>query len=125
MVFVADPDKDEGPIPMASRMQGIWATVDIKGRGTVKWTVTDDSGTSRVIRSPEYYVRPQAYSTCKILIALALRSISSHMAMQRRSLPCVPVDILPMQVYFSAKPEPRPRTEGPPQVAYAPRTPRF
>jgi hypothetical protein len=55
MVFVADPDKDEGPIPMASRMQGIWATVDIKGRGTVKWTVIDDSGTSRVIRSPEYY----------------------------------------------------------------------
>jgi hypothetical protein len=67
-----DPLDFEGPIiplPSGTRMQGIGATVDIKGQGTIKWTVIDDSGTSRVIRTPGYYVpdmqvrllSPQAY----------------------------------------------------------------
>jgi hypothetical protein len=67
-----DPLDFEGDIiPMASgtRMQGIGAAVTIQGRGTIKWTVIDDNGTSRVIRTPGYYVpamhvrlfSPQAY----------------------------------------------------------------
>jgi hypothetical protein len=73
-----DPLDFEGPIiPMTSRMQGIGATVDIKGRGTIKWTIIADDGGSRIIRTPGYYVpdmqirllSPQAYmrdptSTC-------------------------------------------------------------
>jgi hypothetical protein len=78
-----DPLDFEGPIiPIypVTRMQGIEraATVEIRGRGTIQWTVIDDSGTSRVIRTPGYYVpdmhvrllSPQAYmrepgSSCK------------------------------------------------------------
>jgi hypothetical protein len=68
-----DPLDFEGPIiPIypVTRMQGIiGATVEIRGRGTIKWTVIDDSGTSRVIRTPGYFVpdmhvrllSPQAY----------------------------------------------------------------
>jgi hypothetical protein len=67
-----DPLDFEGDIiPMASgtSMQGIGTAVTIAGRGTIKWTVIDDSGTSRVIRTPGYYVpdmqvrlfSPQAY----------------------------------------------------------------
>jgi hypothetical protein len=54
-----DPLDFEGDIiPMASgtRMQGIGAAVTITGRGTIKWTMIDDSGTSRIIRTPGYYV---------------------------------------------------------------------
>jgi hypothetical protein len=69
-----DPLDFEGPIiPLypVTRLQGIVgsATVEIRGRGTIQWTVIDDSGTSRVIRTPGYYVpdmhvrlfSPQAY----------------------------------------------------------------
>jgi hypothetical protein len=67
-----DPLDFEGPIiPMypVMRMQGIAETVEIRGRGTIEWTVIDDSGTSRVIRTPGYYLpdthvrlfSPQAY----------------------------------------------------------------
>jgi hypothetical protein len=76
-----DPLDFEGPIiPIypVTRMQGIiGATVEIRGRGTIKWTVIDDSGTTRVIRTQGFYVpgmnvrllSPQAYmrdpeSTC-------------------------------------------------------------
>jgi hypothetical protein len=75
-----DPLGFEGDIiPMASgtRMQGIGAAVTIQGRGAIKWTVIDDNGTSRVIRTPGYYVPAMQYAST---IRLVLRLVAGWLA---------------------------------------------
>ena len=75
-----DPDDFEGPIlPMDNPlfMQGVGNTIEIKGQGTIKWTVINNDGKEQVIRTQGFFVpnmkfrlfSPQAYmnkkgSTC-------------------------------------------------------------
>ena len=67
-----DPKDFEGPIrPMASPtlMQGIGTQIEVKGEGTIRWTIIDDDGATRDICTTGYLVpamkfrlfSPQAY----------------------------------------------------------------